>query len=111
MVVAGPAHVAVRARAAALGGVRRRDRAAAQERRDEAVPDDVGGERGLGGRLQQGGAVDLSELDDALGGADRLIDVVSPREQALDEEARRGPDRRGLIQQRLGAGDARTSEG
>ena len=56
MVVAGPAHVAVRARAAALGGLRRRDRAAAQERRDEAVRDDVGGERGLGGRLQQGGA-------------------------------------------------------
>jgi hypothetical protein len=75
----------VRARAAALGGLRRRDRAAAQERRDEAVRDDVGGERGLGGRLQQGGAVDLSELDDALGGADRLIDVVGPREQALDE--------------------------
>ena len=99
MVVAGPAHVAVRARAAA-GGFWRRDRAAAQERRDEAVRDDVGGERGLGGRLQQGGAVDLSELDDALGGADRLIDGKAPgttcklndsQRQAVAEMVETGP--------------------
>ena len=53
------------------------------------------GLRSCGSRLQHRGAADRSELGDALGGPDRLVDVVGPREQALDEEARRGPDRLG----------------